>query len=554
MPRVIDAFAQFFDDNGDPLVNGFLAFKESGTNNTDKDTFADINEKIANTNPLQLDGAGRCPNVFGTGTYNAISYAEDANNPGNPGQQIQQFDPVNIAAIEGQFSDWNSATSYNLGDLVIASDGNYYRSLTNNNENQDPTTSAGQWEEIKFVGVWNINVTYDSGDSVYGSDGILYLSLVGSNIANNPTTDIVNWKSYMDNSSPDVLDNIGFTAAVATKALTFDLKTRNLIDPNATDKVSIAFRSETLTTGDYDVVEAGAALTVVVPDGATLGFTAAETDFVYLYAVNNAGAIELGVTGTALDSSVLDDSILHSTVAIDATADSKSVLYTTVARTGVPIRLIGRIKIETGAVEGEWDNAPTELYAGEPTPIIAPTAAQGASLVLISAATASTSASIEFTTGIDATYDEYVISLVNVLPATNATGLNVRVSEDGGSTYKAGAADYSGISLINDSAGGAANKTGNDVYIPIGITGDHENAATGGFSGIIRMFRPSSTTHHKYFRVDGLYRRTASSNLANAEESWMYYGTTNAIDAIRFTFTAGNIASGDIILYGVKDS
>ncbi|GAH01982.1 unnamed protein product, partial [marine sediment metagenome] len=41
MPRVIDAFAQFFDDNGDPLVNGFLAFKESGTNNTDKDTFAD---------------------------------------------------------------------------------------------------------------------------------------------------------------------------------------------------------------------------------------------------------------------------------------------------------------------------------------------------------------------------------------------------------------------------------------------------------------------------------------------------------------------------------
>ena len=360
MPRIIDAFAQFFDDNGDPLVNGFLAFKESGTNNTDKDTFADINEDIANANPVPLDGAGRCPNVFGTGAYNAISYAEDANNPGNPGQQIQQFDPVNIAATEGQFSDWNSSTTYNVGGLVIALDGNYYRSLINNNENQDPTTSAGQWEEIKFVGVWNINVTYDSGDSVYGSDGVLYLSLTASNIANNPTTDTLNWKSYMDNNSPDVLSNIGFTATVATKALTFDLKTRNLIDPTAADKVRVAFRSETLTAGDYDVVEAGAALTVVVPDGATLGFAAAEAGFIYLYGINNSGAIEFAVSGT-----LLDETILHTTVAIDAAADTRDALYSTTLRSNIPIRLLGKVKITTGVVAGEWDNAPTELYVGQ---------------------------------------------------------------------------------------------------------------------------------------------------------------------------------------------
>ena len=363
MPRVIDAFAQFFDDNGDPLVNGFLAFKESGTNNTDKDTFADINETIANANPVPLDGAGRCPNVFGTGTYNAISYEEDVNNPGNPGQQIQQFDPVNIAETEGQFSDWSSATTYSIGDLVIASDGNYYRSLINNNENQDPTVSAGQWEEIKFIGIWNINVTYDSGDSVYGSDGVLYLSLTAANIANNPTTDSTNWKSYMDNNSPNVLDNVGFTATVATKALTFALKTRNLIDPTVTDKVRAAFRSETLTTGDYDVIEAGAALDVVIPDGATLGFIASENNYIYLYAINNAGAIEFAVAGQEFDSSVL-----HTTVAIDATADSGSVLYSTTLRANIPIHLLGRIKIATGAVPGEWDNAPTELFVGDTIP------------------------------------------------------------------------------------------------------------------------------------------------------------------------------------------
>ena len=71
MARIIDAFTQFFDDNGDPLVDGFLKFVESGTNNTDKDTSADVNETIPNANPVPLDGAGRCPNVFGISTFQA---------------------------------------------------------------------------------------------------------------------------------------------------------------------------------------------------------------------------------------------------------------------------------------------------------------------------------------------------------------------------------------------------------------------------------------------------------------------------------------------------
>ena len=97
MARIIPAFFQFFDDNGDPLVDGFLKFVESGTNNTDKDTFADINETIANANPVPLDAAGRCPNVFGSGAYNVISYTSAM-------VQIQQFDPVSGDVFQGAFS------------------------------------------------------------------------------------------------------------------------------------------------------------------------------------------------------------------------------------------------------------------------------------------------------------------------------------------------------------------------------------------------------------------------------------------------------------------
>jgi hypothetical protein len=356
MARIIAAFTQFFDDNGDPLVDGWLKFNESGTNNTDKNTFADINETIPNANPLQLDGAGRCPNVFGTGAYNIISYQD---NGGVPGTQIQQFDPVSGDVTGVAFADWDAETIYSVGDIVTGSDGNYYRSLSSNNQNQDPTISPGQWEEVTLNQIWNTNVIYSSGDTVYGSDGELYISKTDANTGNNPTSDQANWRAFSLNNIPDLLENLGFTATVATKALTFAIKTRLLTNPTATDKVNIAYRSETLTTGDFDIVSFSAAASIVVPDGATLGFDAAATDYVYLYGINNAGTNELAVAG-----SIFDETVVHSTTAIDATADLGNVLYSTVARTNVPVRLLGRIKIQTGAVAGEWDNAPTELYDG----------------------------------------------------------------------------------------------------------------------------------------------------------------------------------------------
>jgi hypothetical protein len=143
MARIIDAFTQFFDDNGDPLADGKLKFVESGTNNTDKDTFADINETIKNSNPVDLDGAGRCPNIFGTGTYNIISFTSAM-------VQIQQFDPVNTIGFPGAFSSWESSTIYDQNDIVTASDNKYYRSLISNNQNNEPSASPAQWEEVRF--------------------------------------------------------------------------------------------------------------------------------------------------------------------------------------------------------------------------------------------------------------------------------------------------------------------------------------------------------------------------------------------------------------------
>ena len=194
MARIIEAFKQFFDDSGDPLVNGWLKFTESGTNNTDKDTYADVSETIQNSNPVQLDAAGRCPNVFGSGAYRVTSYVNDTA-LSQPGTQIQQFDPVGLQTGTGPFEDWNADSIYSQGQIVTGSGGNYYRSIINNNQGDDPSLSTANWEQIEFVAYWNISVSYSIYDRVRTSDGTMFVSLESNNLGNAPDTSSTKWRA-----------------------------------------------------------------------------------------------------------------------------------------------------------------------------------------------------------------------------------------------------------------------------------------------------------------------------------------------------------------------
>jgi hypothetical protein len=62
-------------------------------------------------------------------------------------------------------------------------------------------------------------------------------------------------------------------------------------------------------------------------------------------------------------------------------------------------------------------------------------AVEGGNMVLLSTQTASASASISFTTGIDSTYKEYMFIFNNIHPATDDVDFTFNMSTDGGSTY-----------------------------------------------------------------------------------------------------------------------
>ncbi len=161
---------------------------------------------------------------------------------------------------------------------------------------------------------------------------------------------------------PHHLQNAGFTSTVAANANTIALKGKDLNDPSTSNPVLVAFQNATIATGDYTIIKTTSATSIIIPDGATLGFTSSEDGYVYIYGINNAGTLELAVSKKAL----WQEHQLVSTTAIDATADSDDVLYSTTARTDVPVRLLSRQRITTGATAGQWGTGPTELVVWSP--------------------------------------------------------------------------------------------------------------------------------------------------------------------------------------------
>jgi len=196
MARYENPVPQYLDGAGNPLVNGKLFFFKSSTN-TQLVTFKDEAESIPNTHPVLLDAAARTPNIFFSGSAKVVFVADDLST-GETGKQIFERDPVGGEKELGDFTLWDTAVTYDLNDIVEGSDGNFYKSLSNANQANDPLTNADKWELFKLLGVWNTNITYAINDVVLSTVGNLWKALTAT-AANNPETDDgTNWSVAID--------------------------------------------------------------------------------------------------------------------------------------------------------------------------------------------------------------------------------------------------------------------------------------------------------------------------------------------------------------------
>lgn len=170
-------------------------------------------------------------------------------------------------------------------------------------------------------------------------------------------------------SSPWDLWNLGIACSVGSSALTVALKQADgSTDPSTgAAAVKISFRSSTNSSGAYNQRSVTAALSMVVSSGSTLGMTSAQEATLYVYALDNAGTVELGIS----QSKFLDGAVVSTTAEGGAgAADSNALIYSTTARANVPIRLIGVLKA-TEATAGTWATAPS-VVSTSPGQLAAP--------------------------------------------------------------------------------------------------------------------------------------------------------------------------------------
>jgi hypothetical protein len=155
--------------------------------------------------------------------------------------------------------------------------------------------------------------------------------------------------------------NLTFITSVALNALTVALKDlTGSADCSLTNAATVAFmNSADLVSGGKLKRLLTAASSLVVPSGATLGMTNAVATFLYIYLLDNAGTIELAISGKG----DYDESSLQSTTAISGASSSATILYSAAARTNVCIRLLGRILISE-ATAGTWVTNSTTNYNG----------------------------------------------------------------------------------------------------------------------------------------------------------------------------------------------
>ena len=179
----------------------------------------------------------------------------------------------------------------------------------------------------------------------------------------------------------------------------------------------------------------------------------------------------------------------------------------------------------------------------------------GSSQVLIQTQVASDSASIDFTTGIDSTYKEYVFQFITIRPESDNYDFAFQANVSGLSGFdetmtttviaaynnEAGTDPYLYYNANADQAQGTAYQT---------LARSRSDDADHSSSGELHLFNPASTTYIKnwYSVVTG----SRTNNYAWTNLVAGYFNTASAIDEVSFKMKTDNIAAGTIKMYGIK--
>jgi hypothetical protein len=234
------------------------------------------------------------------------------------------------------------------------------------------------------------------------------------------------------------------------------------------------------------------------------------------------------------------------------TATHTQLSYVTGVTSAIQTQIDAKAPIASPTFTGT-PAAPTAASGTNTTQVATTAFVRGESgLVLLATSSASASATIDFTSGINSTYDEYEIHFQNVIPATNNATLNLRVSYDGATWQSTAEYTYAFNTVTTAASSTASGATNGTSMI---LTPALSNAAAdGGASGVIHIITPSNTASFKHMLWDITSRASATGFTSGGGMYTKTDSSTSATVGIRFLASSGNLTSGGFKLYGVKKS
>ena len=184
-----------------------------------------------------------------------------------------------------------------------------------------------------------------------------------------------------------------------------------------------------------------------------------------------------------------------------------------------------------------------------------PASVSGSSINLISTQTASSSATIDFTSNIDSTYDAYMFKFYDIHPASDTQRLTFQADTGTNTNYNQTITStaFGTYHFENGSDQSLSYDTNDDLaqstsFQPLCNTVGNDNDQSA--SGSLHIFNPSSSVFVKHWISN--FCISHNEDLVSTRHNAGYFNTTTALTRFQFKIASGNIDSGVIKLYGIS--
>ncbi len=482
--------------------------------------------------------------------YNPIWGYNNTTVDADPGAGIFRMDNTALASVTELYIADDNQSSVDMQTLIQSSAVGTNIYITNPNVATDAALFTVSGAATNNTGYTTVPVTFvDSGSSSFTNSAILSFSFIPvSNEA--PFID----STALVKNAADATKLIGFDASAITTATerTITMPDANVDLTPGTGSFATAAEGDLAATAMQDLVDD------TTPQlGGSLSANSKQIQESKGADIASATALPVLGDGNFFDVTGTTTITSFATTAIGTaiTLQFDAILILTHHATDLILPSGANITTAAGDIASFTEYASGDYVCTSYTRASGESLIGGASGALIYLGTSgaiSAAASVEFTTAawFDGTYGELIFEFTELSPATDDVFLYITASIDGGSTYLAGTNyEYSthGYSTtpaaVSSGSGGAAFIRVNPSSIG--------NVSDEFIAGKASLLKPTSTLEKRLTHQSTSKKGTGT---ASQQAGGGFISTLSPVDAVKFAFSSGNIASGEIKLYGVSAS